>query len=112
LAEKGVAVIGCPKTIDNDLSDTDVTFGFDTARATATDAVGKLQTTAESHDRVMVLEVMGRNAGHLALHAAIAGGAHACLIPELPYSIEPIVEQIRGRSARGDSYSIVVVAEG
>jgi len=112
LAQKGLPVVGCPKTIDNDLSDTDVTFGFDTARATATDAVNKLQTTAESHDRVMILEVMGRDAGHLALHAAIAGGAHAVLIPEIPYSILPVVEKIRERNSRGESFSIVVVAEG
>lgn len=112
LAQKGVPVVGCPKTIDNDLSDTDVTFGFDTARATATDAVGKLHTTAESHDRVMILEVMGRDTGHLALHSAIAGGADAVLIPEIPYRIEPVVEMIRRRSDRGQTFSIVVVAEG
>ncbi|WP_373045119.1 6-phosphofructokinase [Vulgatibacter sp.] len=112
LAQKGFPVVGCPKTIDNDLSDTDVTFGFDTARSTATDAVGKLHTTAESHDRVMVLEVMGRDTGHLALHAAIAGGADAVLIPEVPYRIEPVCEMIRRRSARGQTFSIVVVAEG
>jgi 6-phosphofructokinase 1 len=104
--------VGCPKTIDNDLSSTDVTFGFDSARAIATEAVGRLATTAESHDRVMVLEVMGRSAGHLALHAAMAGGAHAVLIPEIPYSIEPVVRMIRERSRHGQTYSIVVVAEG
>jgi len=112
LAKKGVRVVGCPKTIDNDLSETDVTFGFDTARETATDAVGKLYTTAESHDRVMILEVMGRNSGHIALHAAIAGGAHAALIPEIPYRIEPVVAKIRRRRAQGQSFSIIVVAEG
>jgi 6-phosphofructokinase 1 len=112
LAKKGLGVVGCPKTIDNDLSSTDVTFGFDSAHAIATDAVGKLATTAESHDRVMVLEVMGRTAGHLALHAAMAGGAHVALIPELPYSIEPVVRLIRERSSRGQTFSIVVVAEG
>lgn len=112
LAQMGVPVVGCPKTIDNDLSDTDVTFGFDTARSVATEAVGRLHTTAESHDRVMLLEVMGRNAGHLALHAAVAGGADAVLIPEIPYRIEPVVERIRQRSAQGQSFSIVVVAEG
>ncbi|MFO7155842.1 MAG: ATP-dependent 6-phosphofructokinase [Pseudomonadota bacterium] len=112
LAKKGVPVVGCPKTIDNDLSETDVTFGFDTARETATDAVGKLYTTAESHDRVMILEVMGRNSGHIALHAAIAGGAHVALIPEIPYRIEPVVAKIRRRREQGQSYSIVVVAEG
>lgn len=112
LAQKGFPVVGCPKTIDNDLSDTDVTFGFDTARSIATEAVGRLHTTAESHDRVMILEVMGRDAGHLALHSAIAGGADAVLIPEIPYRIEPVVDVIRKRSERGQSFSIVVVAEG
>ena len=112
LAQKGFPVVGCPKTIDNDLSDTDVTFGFDTARSIATEAVGRLHTTAESHDRVMILEVMGRDAGHLALHAAIAGGADAVLIPEVPYRIEPVVAEIRRRSRRGQTFSIVVVAEG
>ncbi len=112
LAQKGLRVVGCPKTIDNDLSDTDVTFGFDTARATTTDAVGKLHTTAESHDRVMLLEVMGRSAGHLALHAAIAGGADAVLIPEIPYEIGPVVRSIRARKSMGRSFAIVVVAEG
>jgi len=112
LAQKGLKVVGCPKTIDNDLSDTDLTFGFDTARATATDAVNKLHTTAESHDRVMLLEVMGRTAGHLALHAGIAGGAEVVLLPEIPYEIDPIVRAIRNRSAQGQSFSIIVVAEG
>jgi len=112
LAQKGFPVVGCPKTIDNDLSDTDVTFGFDSARSVATEAVGRLHTTAESHDRVMILEVMGRDTGHLALHAAIAGGADAVLIPEVPYRIEPVVEEIRRRSRRGQTFSIVVVAEG
>lgn len=112
LSQKGLAVVGCPKTIDNDLSQTDQTFGFDTARATATDAVDKLHTTAESHDRVMVLELMGRDTGHLTLHAGIAGGADAVLIPEIPYSIEPVVEMIRRRSARGRTFSIIAVAEG
>ncbi len=112
LAQKGFPVVGCPKTIDNDLSDTDVTFGFDSARSVATEAVGRLHTTAESHDRVMILEVMGRDTGHLALHSAIAGGAHAVLIPEIPYRIEKVCEEIRRRSKRGQTYSIVVVAEG
>lgn len=112
LAQKGLPVVGCPKTIDNDLSDTDVTFGFDTARATSTDAVGKLHTTAEAHDRVMILEVMGRDTGHLALHSAVAGGADAILLPEIPYRIEPIVRAIRERTSRGRRFSIVVVAEG
>lgn len=112
LAQKGLQIVGCPKTIDNDLSETDVTFGFDTARATATDAVNKLHTTAESHDRVMLLEVMGRSAGHLALHAAIAGGADVALLPEIPYEIDAIVRAIRERNRRGQSFAIIVVGEG
>ena len=112
LSQKGLPVVGCPKTIDNDLSETDQTFGFDTARATATDAVDKLHTTAEAHDRVMLLEVMGRDTGHLALHAGRAGGADAILIPEIPYSVEPLVAQIRRRSQRGRTFSIIVGAEG
>jgi 6-phosphofructokinase 1 len=112
LAAKGLPVVGCPKTIDNDLSETDQTFGFDTARTTATDAVDKLHTTAEAHDRVMLLEVMGRDAGHLALHAGVAGGADAILIPEIPYDVAPVIEQIRRRSRRGRTFSIIVVAEG
>ncbi len=112
LAQKGVHVVGCPKTIDNDLSQTDQTFGFDTARATATDAIDKLHTTAESHDRVMVVELMGRDTGHLTLHAGLAGGADAILIPEIPYRIEPVVQMIRERSARGRSFSIIAVSEG
>jgi 6-phosphofructokinase 1 len=112
LAQKGLRVVGCPKTIDNDLSETDVTFGFDTARATATDAVGKLHTTAESHDRVMLLEVMGRTSGHIALHAAIAGGADAVLLPEIPYRVDPLVDMIRRKRRGGQSFSIIVVSEG
>ena len=112
LAAKGLPVVGCPKTIDNDLSETDQTFGFDTARTTATDAVDKLHTTAEAHDRVMLLEVMGRDTGHLALHAGLAGGADAILIPEIPYDVDVLVDQIRRRSQRGRTFSIVVVAEG
>jgi len=112
LAEKGLKVVGCPKTIDNDLSGTDQTFGFDTARATCTDAVDKLHTTAESHDRVMVLEVMGRYAGFLALDSGIAGGADIILIPEIPYRVEPLVERIYKRGTRKRSFSIVVVSEG
>ncbi|HVE82428.1 MAG TPA: 6-phosphofructokinase, partial [Myxococcales bacterium] len=104
--------VGCPKTIDNDLSGTDQTFGFDTARATCTDAVDKLHTTAESHDRVMVLEVMGRYAGFLALDSGIAGGADIILIPEIPYRVEPLVERIYKRGTRKRSFSIVVVSEG
>jgi phosphofructokinase-like protein len=112
LTQKGLRVIGVPKTIDNDLSGTDQTFGFDTARAIATDAVDKLHSTAEAHDRVMVLEVMGRNAGFIALDAGIAGGADVILLPEIPWRIEPVVEAIRRRQRRGRSFSVAVVAEG
>jgi 6-phosphofructokinase 1 len=108
----GVPLVGVPKTIDNDLSATGVTFGFDTAVATATDAIDKLQTTAESHHRVMYLEVMGRHAGWIALTAGIAGGAHVILIPEIPFSIEQICAKIRQREEEGDRYTIAVVAEG
>jgi ATP-dependent phosphofructokinase / diphosphate-dependent phosphofructokinase len=112
LALKGLNVVGCPKTIDNDLTGTDQTFGFDTARAICTEAVDRLHTTAESHERVMVLEVMGRHAGFLALHAGLAGGADVILIPEIPYRVEPIVQTIQARERRRRSFSIVVVAEG
>ncbi|MBI4493308.1 MAG: 6-phosphofructokinase [Chloroflexi bacterium] len=108
----GVPVVGIPKTIDNDLSATDVTFGFDTALNTATEAIDKLHTTAESHHRVMVLEVMGRHAGWIALEAGLAGGGDIILIPELPFQVDRVVEQIRRRDASGRSFSIVVVAEG
>lgn len=110
--EKGVAVVGVPKTIDNDLSGTDVTFGFNTAVDTASEALDRLHTTAESHHRVMILEVMGRYAGWIALHAGISGGAHLILIPEIPYAIEPIIEKIRRRQWNGKKFSIIVVAEG
>ncbi|MFN8448505.1 MAG: ATP-dependent 6-phosphofructokinase [Anaerolineae bacterium] len=111
LVELGGKVVGVPKTIDNDLSKTDVTFGFDTAILTATEALDKLQTTAESHHRVMVLEVMGRNSGWLALTAGIAGGADVILIPEIPFNIHVVCDRIeRSRATR--NYSLVVVAEG
>lgn len=109
---KGLPVVGVPKTIDNDLSATDQTFGFDTALNTATEAIDKLHTTAESHHRVMVLEVMGRYAGWIALEAGIAGGADVILIPEIPFSIEKVVEKINHRRDHGKLFSIVVVAEG
>jgi phosphofructokinase-like protein len=112
LADKGLAIVGVPKTIDQDLDATDYTFGFNTAVQTATDAIDRLQDTAESHDRVMILEVMGRDAGWIALSAALAGGAHVCLIPEIPYRIEPIVEHVQRRTASGHPFSIIVVAEG
>jgi 6-phosphofructokinase 1 len=111
LVALGGKVVGVPKTIDNDLSHTDVTFGFDTAILTATEALDKLQTTAESHHRVMVLEVMGRNSGWLALTAGVAGGADVILIPEIPFDIQKVCERIaHSRTAR--NYSLVVVAEG
>lgn len=110
--KKGVKIIGVPKTIDNDLNGTDLTFGFMTAIDTATDALEKLHTTAESHHRIMVLEVMGRNAGWIALQAGIAGGADVVLIPEIPFCLDHVVEKIMERKNRGRHFSIVVVAEG
>ncbi len=112
LYKKGVPVIGIPKTIDNDLSATDITFGFDTALNTATDAIDKLHTTAESHHRVMVLEVMGRNAGWIALHSGIAGGADVILIPEIPFNYHSIYKKINDRQNHGKKFSVIVVAEG
>src|SRR5258706_6406265 len=108
----GVPIIGVPKTIDNDLGGTDVTFGFDSALSVATDAVDRLHSTAESHHRVLICEVMGRYAGWIALHAGMAGGGDVILIPEIPYSIDSICESIRLREKRGRSFSIIVVAEG
>ncbi|HHH10463.1 MAG TPA: 6-phosphofructokinase [Sorangium sp.] len=112
LADKGLNIVGVPKTIDQDLGATDYTFGFNTAVQTASDSIDRLQDTAMSHDRVMILEVMGRDAGWIALFAAIAGGAHLCLIPEIPYRIEPLVAHITNRQHTGKPFSIVVVAEG
>ena len=112
LCEMGIPMVAVPKTIDNDLEATDYTFGFHTAVAVATDAVDRLHTTAESHDRVMILEVMGRNAGWIALHSGIAGGADIILIPEIPYRPEAIVEMIGTRQSEGAKFDIVVVAEG
>ncbi len=112
LIEKGVPIIGVPKTIDNDILGTEVTFGFDTALHTATDAIDKLHTTAESHHRVMVLELMGRDAGFIALHAGIAGGADVILIPEIPFSFEAVAAKVKDRVARGTPFSILSVAEG
>lgn len=108
----GVNVVGCPKTIDNDILGTERTFGFDTAVSVATEAVDRLHTTAESHHRVMVLEVMGRYAGWIALHSGIAGGADAILIPEIPYQVDKVVEKVLSRKAAGKAFSIIVVAEG
>ena len=112
LYEKGLPVIGVPKTIDNDLSATDYTFGFQTAVQEATDAVDKLVSTAESHHRVMILEVMGRSAGWIALHAAMAGGAEICLIPEIPYDVEKVKQDIEKRYKDGKGFVNVVIAEG
>ncbi len=112
LFDKGVKIVGVPKTIDNDLSATDVTFGFQTAVQIATDSFDKLVTTAESHHRVMIMEVMGRDAGWIALHTAIAGGAEICLIPEIPYDINKILDRIHTRYKDGKGFVNLVVAEG
>jgi phosphofructokinase-like protein len=112
LHRDGIPIVGVPKTIDNDLGGTDVTFGFQTAVQIVTDAIDRLHTTAESHNRVMVVEVMGRHAGWIATHAGIAGGADAILVPERPFDIEQVVAHLRRRHERGRSFSIVVVAEG
>jgi 6-phosphofructokinase 1 len=109
---EGIPLVGVPKTIDNDLGGTDVTFGFHTAVQIGTDATDRLHTTAESHNRVMVLEVMGRHAGWIATYAGIAGGADAILVPERPFDVEQVAEHVRQRHARGPNFSIVVVAEG
>ncbi|MGH2924439.1 MAG: 6-phosphofructokinase [Solirubrobacterales bacterium] len=111
-ADHGLAVLGVPKTIDNDLAATDVTFGFDTALQVATEAIDRLHTTAESHHRVMVVEVMGRHAGWIALHSGLAGGGDVILIPERPFDIDQVCGLISRRHARGRNFSIVVVAEG
>jgi 6-phosphofructokinase 1 len=112
LAGEGVPVVGVPKTIDNDLAGTDVTFGFQTAVQIATEAIDRLHTTAESHNRVMVVEVMGRHAGWIAVHSGMAGGADVILVPERPFDIEDVVDHLRRRQAAGRTFSIVVVAEG
>jgi len=111
-AKKGLTVIGVPKTIDNDLYGTDITFGFNTAVATATEAIDKIHTTASSHHRVMIVEVMGRYAGWIALHAGVASGSDVILLPEIPYLLDKICDFVRGRSKRGKRFSIVVAAEG
>lgn len=110
--KRGLPVVGVPKTIDNDLSATDQTFGFDTALETATQALDKLHTTAESHHRVMVMEVMGRYAGWIALQAGLAGGAHVILIPEIPFIIDKVAEKVRERRDEGKHFTMIVVAEG
>jgi ATP-dependent phosphofructokinase / diphosphate-dependent phosphofructokinase len=112
LVDLGAPIVGVPKTIDNDVAETDFTFGFNTAITTATEALEKLQTTAESHHRVMVLELMGRNAGWIALFAGIAGGADAILLPEIPFDINIICDKISHIKSEGRRYSLVVVAEG
>ena len=112
LCDKGIPIVAVPKTIDNDLAATDYTFGFHTAVAVATDAVDRLHTTAESHDRVMILEVMGRNCGWIALYSGLAGGADIILIPEIPYSPEEIARSIQDREHEGSKFDIIVVAEG
>jgi len=112
LWRRGLKVVGVPKTIDNDVVCTETTFGFDSAVATATDALDKLHTTAESHDRVMVVELMGRDAGWIALHSGISGTADVILIPEIPFSIEKVCDKIREREQAGRHFAIVVVAEG
>ncbi len=108
----GLAVVGVPKTIDNDLDCTDYTFGFDTAVTTATEALDKLHPTAKSHDRVIVVEVMGRHAGWIALHAGLAGTAHVILLPEIPFSMDEVCHHLMRRFAAGEGYGVVVVAEG
>ena len=112
LHKKGLRVVGVPKTIDNDLDKTFTTFGFDTAVSFATDCIDRLHTTAESHHRVLVMEVMGRYAGWIGLHSGIAGAAHCILIPEIPFDIDKVADMVRRRDQQGRMYSIVVVAEG
>jgi len=112
LHEAGIPLVGVPKTIDNDVNGTDWTFGFDTALSIATEAIDRLHTTAESHERIMVVEVMGRYAGWIAMHAGVAGNAQVILMPEIPYDIDKVVEHIKARYGFGRRYCIVVVAEG
>jgi 6-phosphofructokinase 1 len=112
LYEKGCNIIGVPKTIDNDLSGTDSTFGFQTAVQIATEAVDKLVTTAASHNRILILEVMGRYAGWIALNAAVAGGAEICLLPEIPYNINKVMEKIESRFTKGRGFVNIVISEG
>ena len=112
LADQGVRIVGVPKTIDNDLAGTDVTVGFHTAVQVATDAIDRLHSTAESHDRVMLVEVMGRHSGWIAVYAGMAGGADAILIPEQPFDLDEVCDHLRHRHASRSSFSIVVVAEG
>jgi 6-phosphofructokinase 1 len=110
--DKGIPMVGVPKTIDNDLACTDQTFGFDTAVQIATEALDRVRDTAESHDRVMIVEVMGRDAGFIALQAGLAGGADAILLPEIPYRLEPIADMVKARRAAGQTHCVIVVSEG
>ncbi|GAA2647009.1 6-phosphofructokinase [Streptomyces virginiae] len=112
LSEAGLPIVGVPKTIDNDIASTDVTFGFDTAVGVATEALDRLKTTAESHQRVMVVEVMGRHTGWIALHSGMAAGAHAIVVPERPFDIDELTEIVGERFSAGKRFAIVVVAEG
>jgi 6-phosphofructokinase 1 len=112
LLEDGIPVVGVPKTIDNDLRGTDITFGFDSAVSIATDGIDRIHSTAQSHHRIMIVEVMGHKAGWIALHAGVAGGGDIILIPEIPYDLNMIAEKIKERSEKGRRFSIVVVAEG
>ncbi len=112
LAKEGLAVVGVPKTIDNDIAGTDITFGFTTAVEIATEAIDRITTTAEAHNRLMIVEVMGRTKGWIAVHSGIAAGADAILVPEIPYDLDEVATTIKRRHRRGRTYSIVVVAEG
>ncbi|MBN1505380.1 MAG: ATP-dependent 6-phosphofructokinase [Sedimentisphaerales bacterium] len=112
LQTDGVNVVGVPKTIDNDLRGTDITFGFDSAVAVATEGIDRVHTTAQSHHRVMIVELMGRTAGWIALHAGVAGGGDIILIPEIPYDLDVVVGKVRNRTKKGKRFSIIVVAEG
>ncbi|MDY5784765.1 MULTISPECIES: 6-phosphofructokinase [unclassified Corynebacterium] len=112
LSDNGIPVVGVPKTIDNDVAATDYTFGFDTAVSVATDAIDRLHTTAESHNRILIVEVMGRHVGWIALHAGMAGGAHYTVVPEEPFDIDDICKAMERRFQMGEKYGIIVVAEG
>ncbi|MDY3127278.1 MAG: 6-phosphofructokinase [Corynebacterium sp.] len=112
LADNGIPVVGVPKTIDNDVNATDYTFGFDTAVSVATDAIDRLHTTAESHNRILIVEVMGRHVGWIALHAGMAGGAHYTVIPEVPFDVADICKAMERRFQMGEKYGIICVAEG
>ncbi len=112
LAKDGIPVVGIPKTIDNDLRGTDITFGFDSAVAVATEGIDRIHSTAQSHHRVMIVEVMGRHAGWIALHSGVAGGGDIILIPEIPYDLHAVIEKVIARNKAGNRFSIIVVAEG